>query len=66
MEKRKKFRRSLVTTRELQRGHVLTESDLGAKRPGTGIGPDEIQYVLGRRLAADLTADQLLIWSHLQ
>jgi N,N'-diacetyllegionaminate synthase len=66
MEKRKKFRRSLVTTRDLQRGHVLTEADLGAKRPGTGIGPDEIAYVLGRRLVSDLTADRVLNWSDLQ
>jgi N-acetylneuraminate synthase len=66
VEKRKKFRRSLVTTRQLQRGHVLTEADLDAKRPGTGIRPDEIPYVLGRRLASDLNADQVLHWSHLQ
>jgi N-acetylneuraminate synthase len=66
MEKRKKFRRSLVTTRGLQRGHILTDSDLGAKRPGTGIGPDEIGYVLGRKLVSDMNADQVLIWSDLQ
>jgi N,N'-diacetyllegionaminate synthase len=66
IEKRQKFRRSLVTTRQLQRGHVLTESDLDAKRPGTGIRPDEIGYVLGRRLASDMGADQVLNWSHLQ
>ena len=66
IEKRKKFRRSLVTTRPLQRGHVLTVSDLDAKRPGTGIRPDEIGYVLGRRLASDMIADQVLNWSHLQ
>ncbi len=66
IEKRKKFRRSLVTTRPLQRGHLLTELDLDAKRPGTGIRPDEIGYVLGRRLASDVVADQVLNWSHLQ
>jgi N,N'-diacetyllegionaminate synthase len=65
-EKRKKFRRSLVTTRDLQRGHILTQSDLDAKRPGTGIRPDEISYVLGRRLASDMIADQVLNWNHLQ
>jgi len=64
-EKRKKFRRSLVTTRRLQCGHVLTESDLDAKRPGTGIRPDEVDYVLGRRLALDVDADQVLNWNHL-
>lgn len=65
-EKRKKFRRSLVTTRDLQRGHVLTEADLGAKRPGTGVRPDEIDFVLGRRLASDMSADQVLTWNNLQ
>jgi N,N'-diacetyllegionaminate synthase len=66
VEKRKKFRRSLVTRRKLDRGYVLTESDLDAKRPGTGIAPDEITHVIGRRLSSDLAADQVLHWTHLQ
>jgi N-acetylneuraminate synthase len=45
---------------------MLTEDDLDAKRPGTGIAPDEIAYVLGRRLIADLDADAVLHWKHLQ
>jgi N,N'-diacetyllegionaminate synthase len=66
MEKRKKFRRSLVARRKLDRGHMLTEADLDAKRPGTGIAPNEIAYVLGRRLASEVAADQVLHWKHLQ
>lgn len=66
MEKRKKFRRSLVARRKLDRGHMLTEADLDAKRPGTGIAPNEIAYVIGRRLASDIAADQVLHWKHLQ
>jgi sialic acid synthase SpsE len=66
MEKRKTFRRSLVTRRNLERGHMITEADLDAKRPGTGIAPNEIAYVLGRRLASALAADQVLHWNHLQ
>jgi len=66
IEKRDKFRRSLVTTRQLQRGHVLVESDLDAKRPGTGISPNEVEYVLGRSLVLDIDADQILTWKHLQ
>jgi N-acetylneuraminate synthase len=66
MEKRKKFRRSLVTRRKLDRGYVLTEADLDAKRPGTGIAPNEIGYVVGRELMADLAADQVLHWTHLR
>jgi len=66
MEKRKKFRRSLVARRKLEQGHIITEADLDAKRPGTGIAPNEITYVLGRRLASDIAADQVLHWKHLQ
>jgi N,N'-diacetyllegionaminate synthase len=66
LEKRKKFRRSLVTRHNLERGHKLSEEDLDAKRPGTGIAPQEISYVVGRRLASDLIADQVLRWDHLQ
>ncbi len=66
MEKRKKFRRSLVARCNLGRGHVLTEADLDAKRPGTAIAPDEIDYVVGRRLATDIAADQVLQWKDLE
>jgi N,N'-diacetyllegionaminate synthase len=65
MEKRNKFRRSLVTRHKLSSGHLLTEADLDAKRPGTGISPDRISYVLGRRLTTDLVPDQVLQWAHL-
>ena len=64
--KRRQFRRSLVTRAALPAGHVLTEADLDAKRPGTGIGPDELGYVVGRELAADLAEDQVLRWEHLR
>jgi N,N'-diacetyllegionaminate synthase len=66
LEKRKKFRRSLVTRRKLDRGHTLSEADLDAKRPGTGIPPLEISYVVGRQLDSDLNADQVVQWEHLQ
>lgn len=66
MEKRRKFRRSLVARHKLDRGHLLTEADLDAKRPGTGVAPNEIAYVIGRRLACDVAADQVLHWKHLQ
>ncbi len=62
IEKRKKFRRSLVARHRLDRDHLLIEADLDAKRPGTGIPPDKLPYVLGRRLATDIAADQVLRW----
>lgn len=66
MEKRKKFRRSLVARHDLPKGHVVVEEDLDAKRPGTGIAADEFSYVIGRKLATDLCRDQVLHWKNLQ
>ena len=66
LEKRAKMRRSLVARRPLPRGHVLNEADLDAKRPGTGIRPDELRYVIGRTLADDIAEDQLLRWEDLE
>jgi N,N'-diacetyllegionaminate synthase len=65
VEKRKKFRRSLVVRYDLSGGHKLTEADLTAKRPGTGIAPEELAYVLGRKLAGPVVADQVLRWNDL-
>jgi N-acetylneuraminate synthase len=65
MEKRKKFRRSLVARTALPHGHVLSAADLTAKRPGTGISPAEQDHVLGRKLARPVAEDQVLSWSDL-
>jgi N-acetylneuraminate synthase len=65
MQKRVKFRRSLVARRDLPAGHVLSAGDLTAKRPGSGIAPSEIKYVLGRRLAGGVEGDRVLKWSDL-
>ena len=65
LEKRDRFRRSLVARRALDRGHVLAEDDLTAKRPGTGISPAELECVVGRRLALDIGEDHVLRWRDL-
>lgn len=66
MQKRQKFRRSLVARHALSLGHVLTEEDLTSKRPGSGISPGEMRYVLGRRLADDIEEDHVIRWGDLQ
>ena len=54
------FRRSAVTTRELNSEHVLTKDDIGFKRPGTGISPDRLDILIGRKLKRRLEADKLI------
>jgi N,N'-diacetyllegionaminate synthase len=65
IQKRRTFRRRVVTARALPEGTRLAAEDLDYKRPGTGIGPDEVAYVVGRRLARDLGADAELEWTDL-
>lgn len=64
-EKKKKFRRSIVVQSDLEAGHVLTKKDLTSKRPGTGIPPDMLDYLIGRKLKTGLEKDTLLKWDHI-
>jgi N,N'-diacetyllegionaminate synthase len=66
LQKRKQFRRSLVARGPLPAEHELSEDDLDAKRPGTGIAPNELRYVVGRRLADDVVEDQVIRWEDLK
>ena len=59
-------RRSVVTSRDLPAGHMLTESDLVLRRPGTGIAPDQWDALPGRRLSRDVLANTCLEWSMLE
>jgi len=66
LEKRKAFRRRLVAARALKQGARLKSEDVDFKRPGTGIGPDELSYAVGRTLTRDLESDEELEWSDLR
>lgn len=56
-------RRSLVAARFLPPGTRLQSDDVAAKRPGTGISPMELRFVLGRVLRRGLEPDQILEWA---
>ncbi|HBI63453.1 MAG TPA: acetylneuraminic acid synthetase, partial [Lachnospiraceae bacterium] len=59
---RREARRSLVLTRAMKAGQVVTENDLICKRPGTGISPTEKDIVIGRSVKMDLEEDTVLTW----
>lgn len=65
MNKKDKFRRSIVLTKPLKAGDIICEDDITFKRPGTHIRPDQEQYVVGRTLKRDMNEDELLNWSDL-
>jgi N-acetylneuraminate synthase len=66
IEKRKKFRRRIVIKRPVTKGKTLTENDLDYKRPGNGIHPYELPYVVGRKVRRDLDEDAELEWTDLE
>jgi N,N'-diacetyllegionaminate synthase len=50
-------RQSLVATRDLTKGEVITPADLTIKRPGTGIEPFRMGEVVGAAVARPVEAD---------
>ncbi|TFZ04074.1 N-acetylneuraminate synthase family protein [Ramlibacter humi] len=59
-------RRSVVSTRDLPAGHVLQAADLALRRPGTGIAPDALEQLQGRKLREAVPADMPLQWPMLE
>jgi N-acetylneuraminate synthase len=57
---RKLFTRSLVARASLPAGTVIEREHVLIKKPGTGLSPDRLEDVIGRRLARPVTADQVL------
>ncbi len=63
---RQNARRSIVLSRSVRAGQILTEDDLTYKRPGHGIGPLHWDEVIGRQVIVDLAEDHILQWSDLE
>jgi len=59
-EKKKVFRRSIVLNKNLKAGDIIKENDIDLKRPGIGLAPDQINFVIGKKLNKDFEADCLL------
>jgi N,N'-diacetyllegionaminate synthase len=57
---RRLFTRSIVAKDALPAGTVLAPEHLAIKKPGTGLPPERLDDVIGRRLVRPVAADQLL------
>jgi N,N'-diacetyllegionaminate synthase len=62
MERRTKYRRSMFAKNDLRAGDVLSEKGIEFRRPGTGLQPDFLDGVLGKRLIADISAGHMFTW----
>jgi len=59
-------RRSIVAVANLSKGHIITDADIEAKRPGTGVSPSQYEKFLGRVVKNTLKADQQITFKDIE
>ncbi|OGL17866.1 MAG: N-acetylneuraminate synthase [Candidatus Rokubacteria bacterium RIFCSPLOWO2_12_FULL_71_19] len=64
-EMKRVFEKSVVSVADIPRGATITRGMLGIKKPGTGIRPDRLGQVVGRRAARDIPTDTVVTDSDL-
>jgi len=52
--------KSLVAARNIPQGNIITESDIVAKRPGSGISPSRTGEVLGKKTKVAIDFDDII------
>ncbi|HBV84732.1 MAG TPA: N-acylneuraminate-9-phosphate synthase [Lachnospiraceae bacterium] len=62
IKNRKNNRKSIICTKNLCKGDVLSFDNLDIKRPGTGITPKNLNMILGKKVTRDIKEDSLLQW----
>jgi N-acetylneuraminate synthase len=62
---RRLFGKSVALKQAQRKGTVLTRDMLTTKKPGTGLSPEAIESLIGRKLARDVSANELLTTSDL-
>lgn len=59
-------RRSIVASKNLKAGEILTGKSVEIKRPATGIQPSDLQKVFGKKLKVDVSQDEPITWEMLE
>lgn len=63
---KKVARKSIVLSKNISKGMVIKKDMLTIKRPGTGIPPNHINEVVGKRVLKDLKSQTMLKWEDLE
>ncbi len=50
----------------MKKGEEIKLEDLEFKRPGTGIRPDELSYVIGKVVTKNIEKDEILKWEDIK
>ena len=59
-EIKKVARRSIVAKVDISKGAIITEDMLDVKRPGTGIEPKYLKFIIGRKTKEDIKKDEII------
>lgn len=59
-------RRSIVASKNMKKGHVISASDLISKRPATGISPKFIDEIVGKSTIKEIKSDEIITWNMLE
>ena len=52
--------KSIVTKQKISKGTIIQRSMLDVKRPGTGLSPEKIKDILGKKALRDISEDEIL------
>lgn len=61
LEQRQRIRRSVVAARDITKGAVLVAEDLDCKRPGTGLPPERMKLLIGKKVKRKITTDEMIL-----
>jgi len=56
----KLIRKSIVASKDIKKGALIRRNMLDIKRPGTGLPPTKIEYILGKKTKRDIKKDELI------
>ncbi len=62
----KKARKSIVSTKYLKKGDVLTTENISVKRPGLGISPKHYEDLIGKKIKENVPIDSILKWEDIE
>lgn len=57
---RQSVRRSAISACEIHKGDILTEQHVIYKRPGTGLSPQQVKLLFGKKAVCDIKSDSIL------
>ena len=61
-KKSREFSRSLFVVKDIKKGDILTEDNVRSIRPGYGIKPKHIEFVIGKRARKDISKGTPVSW----